>query len=129
MFKELAFYKKKKPPKLTLKVNNSFLGTLHQNSLVDGLIALQLVASRRAVPHKSLLTLEHQNGTVDQIKVKLGRIFDNIGRSKQMTRALRGQQLSIVGAERNGSFAVPDKLEERICGATVSSGLNSTTSR
>lgn len=108
-------------------MNNSLLGTLHQNSLVDGLITLQLIASRRAVPHKSLLTLEHQNWTVDEIKVKLGRVFDDIGRSKQMTGALRGQQLSIVGTERNGSLTVPDQLKQSIRGATVSGGLNSTT--
>lgn len=114
---------------LTLEVYNALLGSLDQNRLVNGFVALELVAARRTVADEALLALEHQNRPVDQIEVELGRLLDRLGRREQVAGALGRQQLAVVGAERHRPVAVPFELEQCVSRAAVAGRLDAASGR
>ena len=56
----------------------SALSSLNLDGLIGGLVALQLVGTRRLVAYKTLVTLEHQDGSVDQVEVVLGLVLNGV---------------------------------------------------
>lgn len=113
---------------VSLEVDHALLRALHQDRLVRRLVALQ---AQRALSeaHESLLRLQHQDRTVDQVEVEFTNVLHSVGRREQMARPFRGQELAVVRAERNGSIAVPDQLEQRISCTPISSRLHPTAGR
>ena len=56
----------------------SALSSLNLDGLIGGLVALQLVGPRRLVAYKTLVTFEHQDGSVDQVEVVLGLVLNGV---------------------------------------------------
>ena len=56
----------------------SALSSLNLDGLIGGLVALQLVGTRRLVAYKTLVTFEHQDGSVDQVEVVLGLVLNGV---------------------------------------------------
>ena len=52
--------------------------------------------------------------SVDQVEVVLCVLFGGIQVGKQMSGLLAGDELAIVGAERDGAVGVPDQIEEAV---------------
>lgn len=79
--------------------------------------------------HDELHPVKEATLPIDQVEIELGDLLNGLRGGKQVSRTLGGQELAIVGAERQRTIAMPDELEESVGTATIASGLNATTRR
>lgn len=67
-------------------MDHSFVCPLDHNSFISGLVALQPVGSGGFVANEALVTLQHEDGSVDEIEVILGvLIHGSIAVGEQMS--------------------------------------------
>ena len=73
-------------PNLTFKMDEPVLNPLDLDGLVSGLVALQLDAARPLVAHEALVTLEHEDTSVNQIEVVSCVLLNTVAVGKQVSR-------------------------------------------
>lgn len=70
-----------------------------------------------------------ETSPIDQVKVELGYLLDGLRGGKQMPGPLGGQELAIVGPERERAVAVPDQFEQGIGTPPIAGGLDAAACR
>ena len=72
-------------PNLTFKMDEPVLNPLDLDGLVSGLVALQLDAARPLVAHEALVTLKHEDTSVNQIEVVSCVLLNTVAVGKQVS--------------------------------------------
>ena len=91
----IFFCKKKQTP--TFQMNHSFVGSFHHNRFISSLIALQPCRTAGLVAHKTLVTLQHKDWSIDEIKIIFGVLIHSIAIGKKMAGFFRTDKFVIVG--------------------------------
>ena len=78
-------------------MNHSFVGSFHHNRFISSLIALQPCRTAGLVAHKTLVTLQHKDWSIDEIKIIFGVLIHSIAIGKKMAGFFRTDKFVIVG--------------------------------
>ena len=90
-------------PNLTFKMDEPVLNPLDLDGLVSGLVALQLDAARPLVAHEALVTLKHEDTSVNQIEVVSCVLLTTVAVNKQVSGLVVANVFSSI--ERIITFA------------------------
>ena len=90
-------------PNLTFKMDEPVLNPLDLDGLVSGLVALQLDAARPLVAHEALVTLKHEDTSVNQIEVVSCVLLNTVAVNKQVSGLVVANVFSSI--ERIITFA------------------------
>ena len=90
-------------PNLTFKMDEPVLNPLDLDGLVRGLVALQLDAARPLVAHEALVTLKHEDTSVNQIEVVSCVLLTTVAVNKQVSGLVVANVFSSI--ERIITFA------------------------
>lgn len=71
---------------------------LNLDGFIGSLVALKLDTASALVANKSLVTFQHQDGSVDQVEIISGVLFDTVNIGKQVARLLI---TDVFSCERN----------------------------
>ena len=99
------FAKKQKTPP-TFQMNHSFVGSFHHNRFISSLIALQPCRTAGLVAHKTLVTLQHKDWSIDEIKIIFGVLIHSIAIGKKMAGFFCTDKFVIVGWNINILYVV-----------------------
>ena len=73
---------------ITFEMHLSPLHSLHLDSLIRSFVALQLDTASSLVSNEALVTLQHQDGSVDQVEEVPRVLLHALNISKQVSRLL-----------------------------------------
>lgn len=99
---------------VTFEINDAFLRSLHLDALVGRLVALQLRIAGGPVADESLLALQHEYRTIDEVEIVFAILVDRVGGGVEVTRSLRHDVTAVVRAERQRTVTLPDQIEQGV---------------